>query len=152
MRPDDEVEEKRQEIITVQQGFRLDIMDSLNQYSDYVVPILNMKILEDSINSDPEYAIFKIRKVAEVITSKIYSGYEENAKSVSFNDKIRYLSYDQKVFDKTITNYVQTIRTIGNRGVHEEDRDVYKLKLDANLMVIALVSFLNELSDKKLIK
>lgn len=146
-----EVEEIRQEIITVQKGYQLNIIEALDEYSNYVVPILNMKILEDSINSDPEYAIFKIRKVAEVITSKIYNGYEENASSVSFNDKIRYLTYEKKVFDKTITNYVQTIRTIGNRGVHEEDRDIAKLKLDAHLMVIALVSFLNELSDKKLL-
>jgi hypothetical protein len=145
------VEEIRQEIITVQQGYQLDIIEALNGYSNYVVPILNMKILEDSINSDPEYAIFKIRKVAEVITSKIYSGYEDNANIVSFNDKIRYLAYEKKVFNKTITNYVQTIRTIGNRGVHEEDRDISKLKLDAHLMVIALLSFLNELSDKKLL-
>jgi 2-polyprenyl-3-methyl-5-hydroxy-6-metoxy-1,4-benzoquinol methylase len=145
------VEEIRQEIITVQKGYQLDIIEALNGYSNYVVPILNMKILEDSINSDPEYAIFKIRKVAEVITSKIYSGYEDNANIVSFNDKIRYLAYEKKVFDKTITNYVQTIRTIGNRGVHEEDRDISKLKLDAHLMVIALLSFLNELSDKKLL-
>jgi hypothetical protein len=146
------VEEIRQEIITVQKGYQLDIIEALNGYSNYVVPILNMKILEDSINSDPEYAIFKIRKVAEVITSKIYSGYEDNANIVSFNDKIRYLAYEKKVFDKMITNYVQTIRTIGNRGVHEEDRDISKLKFDAHLMVIALISFLNELSDHKLLK
>lgn len=145
------VEEVRLEIITVQKGYQLDIIEALNGYSSYVVPILNMKILEDSINSDPEYAIFKIRKVAEVITSKIYGSYEENGKDVSFNDKIRYLAYDKKVFDKTITNYVHTIRTIGNRGVHEENRSSAKLKLDAHLMVIALVSFLNELSDKKLL-
>lgn len=145
------VEEIRQEIITVQKGYQLDIIEALNGYSNYVVPILNMKILEDSINTDPEYAIFKIRKVAEVITSKIYGGYEENGNSVSFNDKIRYLAYEKKVFDKAITNYIQTIRTIGNRGVHEENTDIAKLKLDAHLMVIALVSFLNELSDKKLL-
>ena len=146
------VQKKRDEIQIVQKSYQLDILDALNNYSNYVVPILNMKILEDSINSDPEYAIFKIRKVAEVITSKIYSQYEENERTVSFNDKIRYLAYEKKVFDKTITNYVQTIRTIGNRGVHEEDRDVSKQKLDAHLMVIALVSFLNELTDKKLLK
>lgn len=146
------VQKKRDEIQIVQKSYQLDILDTLNNYSNYVVPILNMKILEDSINSDPEYAIFKIRKVAEVITSKIYSQYEENERTISFNDKIRYLAYEKKVFDKTITNYVQTIRTIGNRGVHEEDRDVSKQKLDAHLMVIALVSFLNELTDKKLLK
>jgi len=143
--------ERRQEIISVQKGYQLDIIEALNGYSRYVVPILNMEILKDAINSDPEYAIFKIRKVAEVITSKIYSKYEENSIDVSFNDKIRYLSYEKKVLDKTITNYVHTIRTIGNSGVHEEDRDIGKLKLDAHLMVIALVSLLNELSDKKLL-
>lgn len=58
----------------------------------------------------------------------------------------------KKVFDKTITNYVQTIRTIGNRGVHEDDRSIAKLKLDAHLVIIALVSFLQELVEKKLIK
>ena len=146
------VQEKREEIQVVQKSYQLDILDVLSNYSNYVVPILNMKILEDSINLDPEYAIFKIRKVAEVITTNIYSQYEENGKSISFNDKIRYLSYQKKVFDKTITNYVQTIRTIGNRGVHEEDRDINKQILDAHLMVIALVSFLNELIDKKLLK
>lgn len=146
------VQEKREEIQIVQKSYQIDILDALNNYSNYVVPILNMKILEDSINSDPEYAIFKIRKVAEVITSKIYSQYEKNEKSISFNDKIRYLSYQKKVFDKTITNYVQTIRTIGNRGVHEENRAASKQKLDAHLMVIALVSFLNELTDKKLLQ
>jgi len=145
------VEAIRHDIITVQKGYHLDILDALNNYSHYVIPILNMKILENSINSDPDYAIFKIRKVAEVITSKIYSEYEDNAKTVSFNDKIRYLSYEKKVFDKTITNYIQTIRTIGNSGVHEGNRDIGKLKFDAHLMVIALVSFLNELSDKKLL-
>ena len=145
------IEEKRQEIVTIQKDYHLDVIKELNNYSNYVVPILNMQILEDSINSDPEYAIFKIRKVSEVITSKIYSQYESNDKTMSFNDKIRYLAYEKKTFDKTITNYVQTLRTIGNRGVHEEGRDISKLKLDAHLMIIALISFLNEVVDKKLI-
>ena len=146
------IEEKRQEIEVLKKGHYLNVMDELSNYSDYVVPILNLKILEDSISADPEYAIIKIRKVAEVITSKIYSTYEENAKQVSFNDKIRYLSYEKKVFDKTITNYVQTLRTIGNSGVHEDGRDISRLKLDAHLMVIALISFLQEVVDKNLIE
>ena len=145
------IEEKRQEIVTIQKDYNLDVIKELSNYRNYVVPILNMDILENSINSDPEYAIFKIRKVSEVITSKIYSQYESNDRTMSFNDKIRYLSYEKKVFDKTITNYVQTLRTIGNRGVHEDGRDISKLKLDAHLMIIALISFLNEVVDKKLI-
>lgn len=54
-------------------------------------------MLEDSILTDPEYTIFKIRKVAEVITSRIYSNYEANSSIVSFNDKIRYLSYEKTI-------------------------------------------------------
>lgn len=146
------IEEKRQEIQMLEKEYYISVLDELSNYSDYVVPILNMKIFEDSMVHDPEYAIFKIRKVAEVITSKIYSTYEDNAKQVSFNDKIRYLSYEKKVFDKTITNYVQTLRTIGNSGVHEDGRDISKLKLDAHLMVIALISFLQEVIDKNLIE
>lgn len=142
------VQEKRQEIEIIESKYHLDVIKELDKYSKHVIPILNMKILEDSILTDPEYAIFKIRKVAEVITSRIYSNYETNSSVVSFNDKIRYLSYDKKVFDKTITNYVHTLRTIGNCGVHEHDRGVSKLKLDAHLMIIALISFLNELNDK----
>lgn len=132
-------------------NYQLDVIKELAMYENHITPILNMQLLEDSINIDPEYAIFKVRKVAEVITSNIYSQYEDNTKQVSFNDKIRYLSYEKKVFDKTITNYVQTIRTIGNRGVHEDDRSIAKLKLDAHLVIIALVSFLQELVEKKLI-
>jgi len=145
------IEEKRQQIEMIQKNYHLDVIDELNNYSKYVIPILDMKILEDSLSLDPEYAIFKMRKVAEVITSKIYSTYESNSSVVSFNDKIRYLSYEKKIFDKTISNYVHTLRTIGNRGVHEHDREIVKLKLDAHLMIISLISFLNELKDKKLL-
>lgn len=134
------------------QTLQFNPITQLENYGKYIVPILDLKILEDSINSDPEYAIFKIRKVAEVITSKIYSNYEPNGKDVSFNDKIRYLSYEKKVFGKDITNYVQTIRTIGNRGVHEENKILTKMILDANLMAMALVGFLNELVAKKLLQ
>jgi len=145
------IEEKRQQIEMIQKNYHLDVIDELNNYSKYVIPILDMKILEDSLSLDPEYAIFKMRKVAEVITSKIYSTYESNSSVVSFNDKIRYLSYEKKIFDKTISNYAHTLRTIGNRGVHEHDREIVKLKLDAHLMIISLISFLNELKDKKLL-
>ncbi|MGH2279452.1 hypothetical protein ACRCD7_09990 [Aliarcobacter sp. ERUVET-7] len=145
------IEEKRDEIERIEKNYHLDVIKELDKYSNHVVPILNMKMLEDSILTDPEYAIFKIRKVAEVITSRIYSNYEANSPVVSFNDKIRYLSYEKKLFDKTIINYIHTLRTIGNRGVHEHNREVLKLKLDAHLMIIALISFLNELKDKKLL-
>ena len=139
------IEEKRQEMIIVEKNYHIDVIDELSQYTDIVVPILNLKILENSINTDPDYAIFKIRKVAEIITTQIYSKYEDNEQIISFNDKIRYLAYEQKVFTKASTNYVQTLRTIGNRGVHGNEIDISKLRLDAHLMVIALISFIKEI-------
>jgi len=145
------VEEKRVELEVIQNKYQFDVLSELNNYQDYIYPILNLKILEDTINIDPEYTIFKIRKVAEVITTRIYCKYETNERTISFNDKIRYLAYEQKVFNKTLTNYVQTLRTIGNSGVHEHDRNISKLKLDAHLMVIALISFIQELKDDNLI-
>jgi len=145
------VEETRHEIELVKNTYEFNALIELKNYENYIVPIINMKILEDSINIDPEYAIFKIRKVAEVITSKIYSQYENNSSTISFNDKIRYLSYEKNLFDKTITNYVHTLRTIGNRGVHGHDIETQRLKFDAHLMVIALISFIQELKDNNLI-
>ncbi|MEA3553927.1 MAG: DUF4145 domain-containing protein, partial [Campylobacterota bacterium] len=145
------VQEVREKIEVVKSNYQLNIIEELAKYENYVTPVLNLELLENSINVDPEYAIFKIRKVAEVITSKIYSKYEDNIKQVSFNDKIRYLSYEKKDFDKTITNYVHTLRTIGNRGVHDNQSDITKLKLDAHLMVVALISFITHLLDKKLL-
>ena len=145
------IEEKRQEMIIVERNYHIDVINELSQYTDIVVPILNLKILENSINTDPDYAIFKIRKVAEIITTQIYSKYENNEQIISFNDKIRYLAYEQKVFTKASTNYVQKLRTIGNRGVHGNEIDISKLRLDAHLMVIALISFIKEIKDDRLI-
>ena len=145
------IEEKRQELIIVEKQYNVDVINELSQYTDIIVPIINLKILEDFINIDPEYAIFKIRKVAEIITTRIYTRYEDNEQIISFNDKIRYLSYEQKVFTKACTNYVQTLRTIGNRGVHGNETDISKLRLDAHLMIIALISFIKEVKDDKLI-
>jgi hypothetical protein len=144
------IEEKRNEIQIIQNDYKIDTIKELASYSNHVEPILDLKILESSINNDPDYAIFKIRKLADIITSKIYSQYEDNMETISFNDKIRYLSYEKKVFNKTVTNYIQTIRTIGNRGVHEENH-ISKLQLDAHLMVIALISFIRELKINQLI-
>jgi hypothetical protein len=145
------IEEKRYEIEVIQNNYKIDTIKELALYSNYVEPILDLKILENSINTDSDYAIFKIRKVAEIITTQIYSKYEDNEQIISFNDKIRYLAYEQKVFTKASTNYVQTLRTIGNRGVHGNEIDISKLRLDAHLMVIALISFIKEIKDDRLI-
>lgn len=150
LKSQESIQEIQHEIQVIQSDYKIDTIKELSSYSNHIEPIIDLKILENSINSDPDYAIFKIRKLADIITSKIYSQYEDNMETISFNDKIRYLSYEKKVFNKTITNYVQTIRTIGNRGVHEENH-ISKLKLDAHLMVIALISFIRELKVNQLI-
>lgn len=143
--------EAYQDIEVLKKNYNIDIIEELSYYEKILSPVLDIKLLENSINNDPEYVIFKIRKIAEVITTKIYAAYEDNANHISFNDKIRYLSYEKKIFNKTITNYIQTIRTIGNRGVHEDNRDNSKLKLDVHLMILALVSFLKEVTETKII-
>ncbi|HDQ16280.1 MAG TPA: DUF4145 domain-containing protein [Bacteroidetes bacterium] len=143
--------EQKKQFQVLQQHSNIDVIGTLRQYADYLVPTLDIDALEQSINRDPEYAIFKIRKIAEIITSKIYDQYEDNGKMISFNDKIRHLSYQKNIFSKDITNYVQTIRTIGNRGVHDATSDMSKLRLDAHLTTMALISFLKELLNKKLI-
>lgn len=136
----------------VGQNYQLDVFDKLSSYSNKIVPVLDADMLKQSIESNPEYVIFKIRKAAEIITSMVYNQNSGENKLTSFSDKIKYLSYNKKIFDKTITSYVQTIRTIGNRGVHDESQDTSKLKLDAHLLVMALVGFLQEITDKKLIE
>jgi len=50
-----------------------------------------------------------------------------------------------------MTNYLHTIRSIGNRGVHDEVEDSLKLKLDAHLMIFALISLIKEFKESKLI-
>lgn len=92
-----EVVEESNLAIIQQKEHHIDIIKELTIFENYVTPILNMDLLENSINVDPEYAIFKTRKVAEIITSNIYSRYEDNAKQVSFNDKIRYLAYEKSI-------------------------------------------------------
>lgn len=137
-------------VVTPNSGY-FNFLVELNQYHDYISPILNMQKVEESIHTDPEYIIFKIRKVTESLTSKVYTTFESNAESISFSDKIRYLSYEKKVFSKSMTNYLHTIRSIGNRGVHDEVEDLLKLKLDAHLMIFALISLIKEFKESKLI-
>ena len=138
-------------IIVTSNSGHFNFLVELNQYHDYISPILNMQKVEESIHTDPEYIIFKIRKVTESLTSKVYTTFESNAESISFSDKIRYLSYEKKVFSKSMTNYLHTIRSIGNRGVHDEVEDLLKLKLDAHLMIFALISLIKEFKESKLI-
>ena len=144
----EEAEQLRQEL-DKSKNSHLDVYSELKTYEKYVTPILDLEKLKEIIEKDPEYLIFKIRKVAEVITSKIYSNYDENSKNVSFNDMIRYLSYEKKLFSKKITSNLHTIRTIGNINVHEHGQKLSMQKLDAHLMLISLLILLKELKEEK---
>jgi hypothetical protein len=134
---------------TVPHNSSLDIYSELKSYESYLTPILDLEKLNETIEKDPEYLIFKIRKVAEVITSKIYSKHETNGSTVSFNDMIRYLSFEKNLFNKKITSNLHTIRTIGNVNVHEHGHELSSQTLDAHLMLISLLILLKELEVKK---
>ncbi len=144
---------KPQEVVQVREEAKkesrvgIDIYSELKYYEKHISPILDLEMIDEIIEKDPEYLIFKTRKTAEVITSKIYSNYETNSKNVSFNDMIRYLSFEKKIFTKKITSNLHTIRTIGNIHVHEQD---HEQKLDAHLMLISLLILLKELERGKL--
>lgn len=146
----EEIEKSRQEA-EKKKDDHLDIYVELKVYEKHIAPILDLKKINEAIDENPEYLIFKIRKVAEVITSKIYSKHEDNSKNVSFNDMIRYLSYEKQLFNKKITSNLHTIRTIGNINVHEHDQEKQMQKLDAHLMLISLLILLKELEDKKVL-
>ena len=126
------------------------VYDDLKSYKEHIATIIDLGRLDESIEKNPEYLIFKIRKAAEIITSKIYSKYESNSKNISFNDMIRYLSFEKRLFNKKITSNLHTIRTIGNINVHEHDLKIDAQKLDAHLMLISLLILLKELENNKL--
>ena len=96
--------------------------------------------------------IFKIRKVAEIIVSRIYSQYENNGGKISQNDKIRYLSFEKKLLNKKAQSHLHTIRTIGNLSAHEDtDNPIKLVKEDAQFLITALILVIEELRISKLI-
>lgn len=139
---------KEQEVVEAREEFKeyhLDIYAKLNQYDWIIAPILDSNRVKESMEQDPDYIIFKIRKVTEVLTSKIYSKYQDNEEKVSQNDKIRYLSYEQKVLSRKAQSYLHTIRTIGNISVHEHIKNPVKmLKDDAYFLLSALILLVEE--------
>jgi hypothetical protein len=144
----DEVIKSRDEIKT----YHIDINAKLNNYKDILEPTLDITKLQDNIAQDPDYVIFKIRKVAEIITSKIYSQYEDNESKISQNDKIRYLSFEKKIFNRKVQSHLHTIRTIGNIGIHEHiDNPIAMLKDDAYFLVTALILVIDELKKQNII-
>lgn len=104
------------------------------------------------IDLDPDYVVFKIRKVAEVIVSGIYRKYESNGDKISQNDKIRYLSFVKRVLNKKAQSHLHTIRTIGNLSVHEDsDKPTVLEKEDAQFLITALILAIEELKTSNVI-
>jgi len=144
-----EVEEARETV----SSYHVDIYAKLANYKDLIEPTLNTKRLKENIEDDPDYVIFKIRKVAEIITSKIFmnNGGEDESR-VSQNDKIRYLSFEKKVLSRKAQSHLHTIRTIGNIGTHEHIQNPIKmLKDDAYFLATALVLLIEDLHENNLI-
>jgi len=124
----------------------------LHLYKHILEPTLNLSRLDEVIEKDPDYVIFKIRKVTEIITSKIYARYENNESKISQNDKIRYLSFEKTILNKKMQSHLHTIRTIGNIGIHEHiDNPITILKEDAYFLVTALSLLIDELVKEKII-
>lgn len=133
--------------------YHVDIYTKLENYADLIEPTLNTKRLKENIEDDPDYVIFKIRKVAEIITSKIFmdhGGEDENR--VSQNDKIRYLSFEKKILSRKAQSHLHTIRTIGNIGTHEHIENPAKmLKDDAYFLATALTLLIEDLQEHNLV-
>lgn len=145
----EEVVEVREEI----KDFHVDIYVKLAKFSSILEPTLNTQRLKENIEDDPDYVIFKIRKVAEIITSKIFmnNGGEDESR-VSQNDKIRYLSFEKKVLSRKAQSHLHTIRTIGNIGTHDHIENPAKmLKDDAYFLSTALILLIEDLQENNII-
>jgi len=144
-----EVIEVREEI----KDYHVDVYEKLAKYADILEPTLNTNKLKENIENDPDYVIFKIRKVAEIITSKIFmnNGGEDESR-VSQNDKIRYLSFEKKILSRKAQSHLHTIRTIGNIGTHDHiENPVKMLKDDAYFLSTALILLIEDLEENNII-
>lgn len=142
-----EVTQSREEV----KEYSLDIYSKLEKYTQIIEPILDSSKVKENIEKDPDYVIFKIRKVTEVITSKIYGKYEANENRISQNDKIRYLKFE-KIINRKIESHLHTIRTIGNIGAHEHiENPIEMLTEDAYFLTTALILLIEELLKQKII-
>jgi SAM-dependent methyltransferase len=144
-----EVTEVREEI----KDYHIDIYTKLATYATILEPTLNTQRLKENIEDDPDYVIFKIRKVAEIITSKIFmnNGGEDESR-VSQNDKIRYLSFEKKILSRKAQSHLHTIRTIGNIGTHTHIENPAKmLKDDAYFLSTALILLIEDLEENNII-
>ena len=142
----EEILEARDEI----KDYHVDVYTKLAKYTSILEPTLNTTKLKENIENDPDYVIFKIRKVTEIITSKIFmdNGGKDESR-VSQNDKIRYLSFKKEVFSRKAQSLLHTIRTLGNISTHEHiENPVKMLKDDAYFLVTALVLLIEDLQEK----
>lgn len=133
--------------------YHIDVYTKLSMYSSIVEPTLIADKLKENIENDPDYVIFKIRKVTEIITSKIFmnNGGEDESR-VSQNDKIRYLSFEKKILSRKAQSHLHTIRTIGNIGTHEHvENPIKMLKDDAYFLSTALVLLIEDLKENNII-
>ncbi|MCD4667308.1 MAG: DUF4145 domain-containing protein [Sulfurimonas sp.] len=145
----EEVVEVRKEI----KDYHVDIYVKLAKYATILEPTLSTQRLKENIEIDPDYVIFKIRKVAEIITSKIFmnNGGEDESR-VSQNDKIRYLSFEKKILSRKAQSHLHTIRTIGNIGTHDHIENPAKmLKDDAYFLSTALILLIENLQENNII-
>ena len=134
------------------EAYHVDVYTKLQEFSSMISPIININQLKQTIESDPDYVIFKIRKTAEIITSKIYSQYEHNENKVSQNDKIKYLSFTKKVLSRKAQSHLHTIRTIGNISAHEHlDNPTQLLKEDAEFLITALTLLMEDLKQTQVL-
>ena len=133
--------------------YHIDVYTKLSLYSSIVEPTLNPDRLKENIETDPDYVIFKIRKVTEIITSKIFmnNGGKDESR-VSQNDKIRYLSFEKNILSRKAQSLLHTIRTLGNIGTHEHiDNPVKMLKDDAYFLLTALILLIENLQENNTI-
>jgi len=135
------------------QEYHIDIYDKLLHYKQYIEPTLKIKELKNVLVSDPDYVIFKIRKVSEAMTSKLYAnngGTDQD--KISQNDKIRYLSHTKRILNRKTQSLLHTIRTLGNIAVHDHiDNPTKILQDDAYFILTALVLLLDDLEKNGLI-
>jgi len=147
------VEKVREDFKEETNSFHLNIYTKLEKYQLIIEPTLQLSKLKENIEQDPDYVIFKIRKLAEIITSHIYAQYESNEHRVSQNDKIRYLSFEKNILSRKSQSHLNTIRTIGNIGTHEHINNPAKmLKDDAYFLATALLLLIEELVSAKIIE
>lgn len=133
-------------------NYHIDIYSKLDNFNDIIYPTIDSKRIMQYIDLDPDYVVFKIRKVAEVIVSGIYRKYESNGDKISQNDKIRYLSFVKRVLNKKAQSHLHTIITIGNLSVHEDsDKPTVLEKEDAQFLITALILAIEELKTSNVI-